>query len=576
MDVKIVVKIGILLAIVTVAIIISVFIVFLVKVCLKAQHCRTNQSSNTYITFSQLGNNGRLGNQLFQIAATLGLARHLNKKPIFPQWKYSTMFEPSEFFKEYNDNTVKYTLQLAEKTSFGFDNSTLSKNFPHHIDVSGYRQNRRYFSSVMCDVYRVFTLNQNLINIITSKFSDITTKKYIALHIRRGDYVGNKTYDICTERYYEFGIRFFLALEPEAPVIIITDDKLWCKQYLNRTNFGIDIQISPFETEQEDFACLYLCSYKIISNSTFAWWAAELDQRVSSQVLAPTPWINNMGDEYNNLYSKRWHQYNVINDQFFTAVAKPIFDIGAYYQCYKQPHAFINACKSYRKIYPHNTLFIVSDAGDDFSEAAEHFGALEYIRNEARSGNGQTTNLQNYAKISIFITNFLTGARAMKEPFFILLEDDVTLLRSVIFPHTGWEIYGNNAKTARFNNATISYLRKLNVLHNTNNFYYGGCGGSLFRTDFFANLNETLILDQVKEFGKYNEVFHSDMVLSFICILNGGTICCGQEIYSETFSEKRPEYGSMTIPAIYHRYRDLYDRPTTQNDALILKRKTSF
>jgi hypothetical protein len=572
MDAEITFTVCIILLILIVIIIVVVFIVLLVKVRLKQQNCI---SSGNYITFSQLGKNGRLGNQLFQIAATLGLARHLNKKPIFPQWKYSSMFEPSEFFGGLSDNIVNYTLELNEKSTFSFDNTTLSQKIPNNINVNvnGYRQNRRYFSSVMCDIHRAFTIRANLIDTITSKLPDIISKKYIGLHIRRGDYVGNKTHDICTERYYEFGIRFFRTLDPTAPVIIITDDKLWCKQYLSDNNLGNDIQISPFETEQEDFTCLYLCSYKIISNSTFAWWAAELDQRVSSQVLAPTPWINNTSDEYNNLYSPRWHQYDVINNRFFNAVTKPTFDIGAYYQCYKQPHAFINACKSYRRIYPQNTLIIVSDAGDDFSGAAKHFGALDYVRNQTRSGNGQTTNLQNLEKITTFITHFLTGAKKIKEPFFILLEDDVTLLSPVIFPHGNWTIYGNNAKVARFNIGTISYLKKLNIGYN--NFYYGACGGSVFRTNFFANLNVVLVLKQIEEFAKYNESFHSDIVLSFICILNGGTICCGQEIYPQTFSEKRPEYGSVTIPSIYHTYKDLYDLPTTQDDHIILK-KTPF
>ena len=44
------------------------------------------------ISFSQLGKQGRLGNQLFQIAATISVALKNNDSYAFPLWEHSNHF----------------------------------------------------------------------------------------------------------------------------------------------------------------------------------------------------------------------------------------------------------------------------------------------------------------------------------------------------------------------------------------------------------------------------------------------------------------------------------------------------
>ena len=45
------------------------------------------------VTYSQLGNKGRLGNQLFQIASTIGIATENGRPFAFPDWEYNKYFE---------------------------------------------------------------------------------------------------------------------------------------------------------------------------------------------------------------------------------------------------------------------------------------------------------------------------------------------------------------------------------------------------------------------------------------------------------------------------------------------------
>lgn len=45
------------------------------------------------ITFSNLGKKGNLGNQLFQLASTIGIAEKNNQEYCFPSWDYADYFE---------------------------------------------------------------------------------------------------------------------------------------------------------------------------------------------------------------------------------------------------------------------------------------------------------------------------------------------------------------------------------------------------------------------------------------------------------------------------------------------------
>jgi hypothetical protein len=101
--------------------------------------------------------------------------------------------------------------------------------------------------------------------------------------------------------------------------------------------------------------------------------------------------------------------------------------------------------------------------------------------------------------------------------------------------------------------------------------YYGGCGGSVFKTAFWATLNPKEVTGQLKEFAKRNNnEFHSDMVLGFLCILNGGNMCCGQTLFPTELAERPANMGDKTYPAILHMYKDLYNVEPTEMDQYIL------
>ena len=88
------------------------------------------------ISFSKLGNHGRLGNQLFQIASTMGLAEKYGAQAAFPAWAYEEYFETPLPHGDMQTTVV-------EERFFHHHNWEIAGD----CDLVGYLQSEKYFGS---------------------------------------------------------------------------------------------------------------------------------------------------------------------------------------------------------------------------------------------------------------------------------------------------------------------------------------------------------------------------------------------------------------------------------------------
>tara|TARA_R110002074_G_scaffold149698_1_gene302405 strand:- start:15226 stop:15531 length:306 start_codon:yes stop_codon:yes gene_type:complete len=96
--------------------------------------------------------------------------------------------------------------------------------------------------------------------------------------------------------YYEEA----LSLLPDRPVKIFSDDPEWCSKNFKGGRF--EISKKDF---LEDFELLSKCSYHIIANSSFSWWAAWLSD--SKKVIAPAIWFGPNGPgEAKDIVPSNW------------------------------------------------------------------------------------------------------------------------------------------------------------------------------------------------------------------------------------------------------------------------------
>ena len=102
----------------------------------------------------------------------------------------------------------------------------------------------------------------------------------VAIHVRRGDYVGNKFYvDLMQTSYYEDA----MALFPKKEFLIFSDDIEWCKQ---QAIFSA-CEFSTGNDTLQDLNRMAECNGHIIANSSYSWWAAFVSP-YTQKVVAPT------------------------------------------------------------------------------------------------------------------------------------------------------------------------------------------------------------------------------------------------------------------------------------------------
>lgn len=103
---------------------------------------------------------------------------------------------------------------------------------------------------------------------------------YVAIHLRRGDYVGNPFYcQLWETGYYIDAINLF----PGRKFLVFSDDIEFAKKYFEGDKFAFDES-----NELEAFNKMASCESHIIANSSFSWWAAYLSTSLTQKVVAPT------------------------------------------------------------------------------------------------------------------------------------------------------------------------------------------------------------------------------------------------------------------------------------------------
>lgn len=218
------------------------------------------------ITFSQLGQWGRLGNQLFEVAATIGLALKNNDSYGFPRWEYSNYCNLKDCY--------------YDKLLF---NNIYQEPFFHHkeisycsnLDLRGYFQSEKYFKE-----NKYFILDALTPNIPVEPENDLC-----GIHVRRGDYLSLPgCYNQLDMSYYNKAMEIIKSER----YIIFSDDIQWCKRHFIGDKFIFSENMSCYE----DLAIMSKkCDNIIIANSSFSWWGAYLNTNFNKKVIAPKNWF---------------------------------------------------------------------------------------------------------------------------------------------------------------------------------------------------------------------------------------------------------------------------------------------
>ena len=115
------------------------------------------------------------------------------------------------------------------------------------------------------------------------------------IHIRRGDYVGNKLYEIDYDTYFSSAINTLIKYNKKIKLNVLSNDIEYCKSYNVLNNFSTQIDINFIEgvDEIESFYLMTQCVGGILSNSSYSWWASYINNSDNKKFIIPKKWIDN-------------------------------------------------------------------------------------------------------------------------------------------------------------------------------------------------------------------------------------------------------------------------------------------
>lgn len=274
---------------------------------------------------------GGLGNQMFQYALAKKLAIKNNTEVYFDLYllldhsskknnqvnrnfdldifNFSKRFiskEESNKFNGLKTNSVIlkvliklkkliFPLKIIIEKNRGFNMQMLSTK--NNYCIVGSFQSPRYFDDIRDEILKDFVFKEEFLE--KSKLSEkiIKDKITVSVHFRRGDYLANSYYkNIFGElpmSYYEEAYKIFNTKFPNASYFIFSDDIKWVKNNISIFKNATFIENSSSKKGMAtDLFQMTICDHHIISNSTFAWWGAWLNNKDKKFVVAPKMWVS--------------------------------------------------------------------------------------------------------------------------------------------------------------------------------------------------------------------------------------------------------------------------------------------
>ena len=157
-----------------------------------------------------------------------------------------------------------------------------------------------YFREIRPQLLKEFSLRDPLPPLAKTIAAE---EKSVAVHVRRGDYVGNKYFDVVGLDYFLRAAEYMKKKLKNPVFFVSSDDVAWVKENMDLSKFGKVIfveNISP----SADMATSAMAKHHIITNSTFAWWCAWLNQNPEKIVVSPRRWnsrepVDIKSSEYN-------------------------------------------------------------------------------------------------------------------------------------------------------------------------------------------------------------------------------------------------------------------------------------
>ena len=267
------------------------------------------------VSFNGLGNEGRLGNQMFQYAFMRGMSKKYGYDFMIPhesadRYDNYGLFECFEL-EDCKTGEGSYPTLECRDTAF---NQKFLDECTDNTNYSGVFQTEKYFANATEELRKDFTFKKDILD-PCQEFID-NVGDVIFLHVRRGNsnLVGKRgekwSYQLLQDYHplmkKEYYLEALSHFDESKKVIVLSDTIDWCKKqdWLQDDRFLFsDSSYEVFDDGASvpyiDICLMSLCSGGIIANSSMSWWGAWL-QNDTGKIIAPNPWYGEKAYNYGN------------------------------------------------------------------------------------------------------------------------------------------------------------------------------------------------------------------------------------------------------------------------------------
>ena len=252
-------------------------------------------NTNKFIGMNIFGKYGRLGNQMFQYATMYAVSIKQNLRIKLPLIKNSTHDKCETKIIKYFKNLRYEPMQQTDVCDVTFNESNFSYNDKifnltciKGINITGYFQSYKYFDNIKPYIINLFDFNNDIKAKCTSQIAELRKHNLpiVGCHVRRGDLVNYDAYGPPVDvTYVVNSINTIKRMIGDKFLLLIFSDNInYCKGLNLATNCVI--AYSEGNNEGEDMCLMTMCDHMIISNSSYSWWGAYLNNNSNKIVLS--------------------------------------------------------------------------------------------------------------------------------------------------------------------------------------------------------------------------------------------------------------------------------------------------
>lgn len=270
------------------------------------------------ITHTDIGYNGRFGNQLF-IYALLYKFKLMGRNVFIPEYNINSI-KDNGCFDTYHKQWIKYRCVLYDYFTLSIPTQLQFDTFPiwqeekvqfypevlklDDINLSGYFQSWKYFDDIRDELINELKFKPEITDKINTIYNESFEYKTIGIQIRLGDTLGQNWMHKLSSEYITEVLQLFP--EDNYNFLVFSDDINYCKEW-----FGDDgnIYFEDGLNEAESLYMLSLCDNLLLSASTYSWWAAYLNKKDGMKIFPD--YFDGSDRDLDTFYHPSWKRIKV-------------------------------------------------------------------------------------------------------------------------------------------------------------------------------------------------------------------------------------------------------------------------